>query len=145
LKDIGFLWDVRGGCRDGTPESAARLVSPKKARSDMGKWYTQLRKLQEYLNGSSDWKPPIHRSPLERWVNRQREKRRLDVLDQEQVDALDGLGFAWDGNKRREKSLPEKLQIHHPTRYDWRITATCAVFVYCNVFICQCVPQTVKE
>jgi Helicase associated domain len=72
--------------------------STTRARENLTIWYKRLREVWEFQQAHGG-EYPLQDAKLRRWVQSQRATDRASRLTQDQVEALNGLGFGWNGNR----------------------------------------------
>jgi hypothetical protein len=79
LDSIGFNWDL------------------KLNRYTTRRWHGSFQKLEEFQNkhGHCEATEKVAESALSAWVRKQKERRRTQKLDNDQIRRLDSLGFDW--------------------------------------------------
>ena len=76
LNSIGFEWAL------------------KKAVSTVP-WETRLNELIKYKSKHGDCDVPVRQGKLGMWVSNQRQYYMADLLSQDRIDRLSGIGFKW--------------------------------------------------
>ena len=77
------------------------LASPHASITALASWTTRLQQLKDYKMRAGDTLVPKiypENQPLGNWVNKQRQRRKRGKINEDQIRALDELGFIWDAS-----------------------------------------------